>query len=273
MDADDRLRARLDGAIAVDEIGIESGGYGIYRLRCLYQQIFERRRQTLKAVAIMGKVAPYLGAEEVPAEMFREAVAEEDAGFIEFLSLALIVRNHANLGLDTQMLAIGLKDHHVRFIARQASESELGPADVICALEETAVAPSRLSSVAAEIRKQGMRAAIGDFGASRWTDEQINLLAPEIVIINGDWFRKICRDPVTVRLFDTVVGRLHERKAKVLVGGIETEQHLGVAIRAGADLFKGPHLAPPAHVGSEPVETLSLRDKLGGSEKIVPLYG
>jgi EAL domain-containing protein (putative c-di-GMP-specific phosphodiesterase class I) len=272
MNADARLRARLDGAIAVDEIGIESGGYGIYRLKCLYQQIFERRRQTLKAVAIIGRVAPCLGGEEVPADVFREAVAEEDAGFIEFMSLALMVRNHANLGVDRQMLVIGLKDRHVRFVADQAAEAQLEPAAVVCALDER-VAASRLSSVAAEIRDQGMRAAIGDFGVSRWTDEQMNLLAPDIVIIDGDWFRKICRDPVTVRLFDTVVARLHERKARVLVGGIETEQHLGVAIRAGADLFKGRHLTPAALVGSEPVQSLSLRDKLGSSEKIVPLYG
>ena len=273
MNAEAELRAWLDGAIVVDEIGIEGGGYGIYRLRCLYEQIFERRRQTLKAVAIAGQVAPYLGVEEVPINVFREAVAEEDAGFIELMSLALMVRNHANTGVDTQMLVVGLNDRHVRFVADEASEAELEPAAVVCALDEAAVATSRLSGVAAEIRDRGMRVAIGDFGVSRWTDEQMNLLAPDIVIIDGDWFRKICRDPVTVRLFDTVVARLHERKARVLVGGIENEQHLSIAIRAGADLFKGTHLAPRALAGSELVETLPLRDKLGGSEKIVPLYG
>ncbi|MEQ1944001.1 EAL domain-containing protein [Mesorhizobium sp. VNQ89] len=273
MNADMTLRARLDGAIAVDEIGIESGGYGIYRLRCLYEQIFERRRQTLKAVAIAGSVAPYLGGEEVPANVFREAVAEEDAGFIALMSLAIMVRNHGNTGLDAQMLVVGLNEGDGSFVAEQASEALIEPARVVCAVDETAVATSRLSGLASEIRNQGMRVAIGDFGAGRWTDGQMDFLAPDVVVIDGDWFRKICRDPVTVRLFDTVVARLHERKAKVLVGGIETEQQLGVAIRAGADLFKGSHLARPALVGFEPVETLSLRDKLGGSEKIVPLYG
>ena len=43
MTARAQRKARLDDAIIVDELGIESGGYGIYRLRCLYRPIFERR--------------------------------------------------------------------------------------------------------------------------------------------------------------------------------------------------------------------------------------
>ena len=124
------------------------------------------------------------------------------------------------------------------------------------------------------MRSHGLRIAVGDFGAGHWTDEQIDLLKPEIVRIDGDWFRQVCRDATTVRLFDAVVSRLRERQSKVLVAGIENEQQLGVALQAGADLFQGPHLAPPALVGTVFDEApLSLAEKLGEAQKIMPLFG
>ena len=61
----------------------------------------------------------------------------------------------------------------------------------------------------------------------------------------------------------------------MLVTGIETEQQLGVALKAGAELFQGSHLAPPALVGSTMIDEapLSLAEKLGEAQKIIPLFG
>lgn len=273
------LRARIDAAIAVDEIGIESGGYGLYRLKCRHEPIFERHRQSLRVVAVEATTRPHVAGEEVPAEVFLEAVASEDLDFIDHVSLALALRNHANLEVGGLSLVVYLPSgvdagKTLRLMSSEAGLAEIDPGRVVCAVSEAlALSGTGLSGVAAEIRSKGMRVAIADFGTGRWSDGQMDFLAPDIVRINGDWFRKICRDPVTIRLFDTVVGRLHERNARVLVSGIESEQHLGVALRAGADLFMGRHLAPAVLAGSALVETVSLRDKLGGAEKIVPLYG
>lgn len=279
MDTYAALRARVDAAIAVDEIGIESGGYGLYRLKCRYQPVFERHRQSLRLVAVEATTRPHVAGEEVPAEVFLEAVASDDVDFIEHLALALAVRNHATPESGGMSLLVDLPSgldaaKTLLFMSSEAEMVELETNRIICAVGEAIVPPGRgLSGLAAEIRDKGMGVAIADFGTGRWSDGQMDFLAPDIVRINGDWFRKVCRDPVTIRLFDTVVARLRERNAKVLVSGIETEQHLGVALRAGADLFAGRHLAPPALAGSALVENVSLRDKLGGAQKIVPLYG
>ncbi|MBX3581429.1 MAG: EAL domain-containing protein [Rhizobiaceae bacterium] len=279
MDAFAALRARVDAAMAVDEIGIESGGYGLYRLKCLYQPVFERRRQSLRLVAVEATTRPHVAGEEVPAEVFLEAVAADDLGFIDHLALAIAVRNYATLESGDMSLLVDLPSSldtakTLLFMSLEAETVELETSRIICTVSE-AIAPTGtgLSTLAIEIRGKGMGVAIADFGSGRWSDGQMDFLAPDIVRINGDWFRKICRDPMTIRLFDTVVARLRERNARVLVSGIETEQHLGVALRAGADLFAGRHLAPAALAGSSLVESVSLRDKLGGAEKIVPLYG
>lgn len=274
-------RARLDNAIIVDEIGLESGGYGIYRLRCLYQPVFARRGQALQALAVEGFARPFVAGDEVPEDLFLGAAAEDDLDFIRQMGLVLPLRNHRNLEADDVDLFLSLAPAGQSFahvldrlalVAEEIAAIELDPACVVCAVSDIAGAAD-LAQLAQKIRGHGMRVAIGDFGAGRWTDEQLDLLSPDVVRIDGDWFRQVCRDAVTVRLFDSVVARLSERGARVLVDGIDREQQLGVALRGGADLLQGPHLAPPAHVGTGLAETLSLKAKLGATAKIVSLYG
>ncbi|MEW9838283.1 EAL domain-containing protein [Mesorhizobium marinum] len=273
---------RVDDAIIADEVGIQVGCYGIYRLRCLYQPVFERRARTMHAVAVEGVVAPYVAGEEVPRELFLAAVAEGDLRLVEGLELALPLRNTGCLVVDALELVVGAAGERepqslfdsVRFIADQLAAAEIDPQRVVCAIGEVPSAnDATLSRLAEDIRRRGMRVAINDFGTARWSDGQMEALAPDTVRMEGGWFRKICRDAVTVRLFDSVVARLHERRCKVLVSGIETELQFGVALRAGADLFQGTHLAPPAHVGAGVEDSFPMRSKLGSAANIVPLYG
>ena len=116
--------------------------------------------------------------------------------------------------------------------------------------------------------------AVGDFGAGHWADEAIDILKPEIVRIDCNWFRQVCRDATTVRLLEAVVSRLRERSSKVLVTGIDSSDQLPVALQAGADLLQGGHLAPPTLVGIELDEKpLSIAERLGDTQRIVPLFG
>lgn len=274
-------RKRLDDAIIADEIGIESAGYGIYRLRSLYQPIFERRGQTLHGIAVDGTAAPFLAGEQVPQEFFLTSAAEDDLDFIGQIRLALPLRNMRNIDPEGTKLLLDIAARgdnsedileRVGFVAGELAEAELQPELVICVLSEPQAADSALlAEIVDEIRRWGLNSAIGDFGMGRWSDEQIDLLAPEVARIDGEWFRQVCRDAVTVRLFETVVARLHERGAKVLVCGIDNEQQFGIALEAGADLFQGKHLAAVANVGTLQLEPLAVRDKLHTSDKVQSL--
>lgn len=271
-------RTRLEDAIIVDEIGVESGGYGIYRLRSLYQPIFERRGQSLHAVAVEGTVAPYLAGEQVPPEVFLTAAAEDDLDFIRQIRLALPLRNLRNVDAEGLRLLIDIAmrgdraetlQDRVRFIAGELEGAELEPDLVTGAVAEPSGSDAAvLALVAKELRQGGMRSAIGDFGMGRWSDEQIDILSPDMARIDGEWFRQVCRDAVTVRLFESVVSRLHERGVKVLVCGIHDAQQFGIALEAGADLFQGAHFAAVANVGTLHLEPLSVRDRLNPSEKV-----
>lgn len=287
MSAGAERQIGLDDAIIVDEIGIECGCYGIYRLRSLYQPIFKRREKKLKMVAVEGTTTPYIAGEQVPSEVFLAAVTDDDHDFIGRIGLALAFRNLRNIGLDGLELVVdpqgidargidpGALVDRIQLMSSELPGSGLDPAHIVCALGERAASDGALLARLAEgMRSHGLRIAISDFGAGHWTETAIDLLGPEIVRIDGDWFRKVCRDATTVRLFDSVVARLRERQSKVLVAGIENEGQLGVALRAGADLFQGAYLAPPAHVGTVLDETpLSIAEKLGETQKIRPLFG
>ncbi len=275
---------RLEDSIIADEIGLESGGYGIYRLRSLYQPIYERRGRSLHMVAVEGTVAPYVAGEIVPPEMFDSAVTDEDDSFVGRMGVALVLRNHVNIdaqGLDL-FLTVGSGDSddemladRVPFIVGELGNAEIEPGSIFCAIGSSAVSDAfELSLTARQMRDHGLRIAVGDFGAGHWSDEQLNALEPDIVRIDGDWFQKVCRDATTVRLFDSVVARLRDRHSRVLVSGISTEMQFGVAVRAGAHLFQGDHLARPALAGTiMDEEPVSIAQRLGNARKIVPLFG
>ncbi len=275
---------RLEDAIVSDEVGIESGGYGIYRLRSLYQPVFERRGRTLHAVAADASVVPFVAGEPAPSEVFRLAITEGDRAFVERMCLALMLRNHRNLSVEGLSLIMSSpatgddgawRTDLVGFLAEQIAEAEVEQGLAVYALSRPPTLEGvDLSRLAADLRGKGLRVGIGDFGAGHWSDEQIARLEPEIVRIDGEWFQKVCREATTIRLFDSVVARLRERGLRVLVAGVATELQLGVALKSGAQLFQGDHLAPAALGGSIIDEKpLSIADKLGDARKIVPLFG
>jgi len=279
---------RLDDAIIVDEIGIESGGYGFYRLRSRYQPIFERRGGNLHMVAVDGTVTPFVAGEIAPPEMFRIAVTEDDRDFVARMGIALALRNQHHLDVDGLDLIVsarldesdpGAAGERAAFMAGEIAEREpdfeFEVGQVFCAFAHAAIPEGlELARLGQQCRELGLRIAIGDFGSGHWTEEQIAMLDPDIVRIDGGWFHQVCRDATTVRLFDSVVARLRDRRSKVLVSGIATGMQFGIALRAGAHLFQGDHLARPALAGvTMDVEPLSIAQRLGDARKIVPLFG
>jgi hypothetical protein len=67
-------RRNVGDAIFADEIGIEYGVYGEFRLRSAYQRIFAPRGRFLKAVAVEGLVEPHRAGRPVAPRAFFEGV-------------------------------------------------------------------------------------------------------------------------------------------------------------------------------------------------------
>ncbi|AZO51442.1 MAG: EAL domain-containing protein [Mesorhizobium sp.] len=278
----DRRRNAAE-AIFADEIGIEYGVYGDFRLKSAYQPIFAPRGRSLAPVAVEALIEAQRDARPVAPPVFFGSLPAADRLFVETMCRMLHLRNFRNIGVEGLDLFFNynplINDHlgralaEIRLMTRHLGELDLYPGMLVCEITEQAANDKVLISLVREMRRDGIRIAIDDFGTGHSTEERIALLAPDIVKIDGAWFAEFCRHAAAERFFRPLVSMLHDRGAKVLVEGIEQAVHLRVALDGGVDLVQGYHLARPALAGTifneEPLSTEAL---LGMDSKVVPLH-
>ncbi|TJW15390.1 MAG: EAL domain-containing protein [Mesorhizobium sp.] len=276
-------RRDVGEAIYADEVGIEYGVYGAFRLRSAYQPIFAPHGRSLKAVAVEGLIEPHRAARPVAPSMFFDCIPGEDRLFVETMCRMLHLRNFRNIGVDGLDLFFNynplINDHpgramaEIRLMTRHLGDFDLHPGMLVCEITEQAADDKVLVSLVREMRRDGIRIAIDDFGTGHSTEERISLVAPDIVKIDGAWFAEFCRHAAAERFFRPLVSMLHDRGAKVLVEGIERSVHLRVALDGGVDLLQGFHLARPALAGTIfNEEPLAIDALLGVDNKVIPLH-
>ncbi|MEP6566100.1 MAG: EAL domain-containing protein [Mesorhizobium sp.] len=278
----DRRRNAGD-AIFADEIGIEYGIYGEFRLKSAYQPIFKPRGRLLTAVAVEALVEPLRAGRPVAPAVFFDGVPAGDRLFVETMCRMLHFKNFRNIGVDGLDLFFNynplINDHlgralaEIRLMTRHLGDLGLHPAMLVCEITEQAADDKVLISLVREMRRSGIRIAVDDFGTGHSTEERLSLLEPDIVKIDGDWFAEFCRHAAAERFFRPLVSTLHDRGAKVLVEGIEQSVHLRVALEGGVDLLQGFLLARPALAGTIfNEEPLRIDTLLGTDNKVIPLH-
>jgi EAL domain-containing protein (putative c-di-GMP-specific phosphodiesterase class I) len=277
-------RREVGDAIQVDEVGIEYGIHGEYRLRSAYQPIFAPQGRSLHPVAVEALIEPHRAGRPVAPQVFFDSVAGPDRLFVETMCRVLHLRNYRNIGVDGLDLFFNynplINDHRgralaeIRLMTRHLGEFGLTPAMLVCEITEQAADDALLTRLVREFRRHGIRIAIDDFGTGHSTEQRVGMLSPDIVKIDGTWFGDFCRHAAAERFFRPLVSTLHDRGARVLVEGIENATHLRVALDGGADLLQGYYLARPALAGTvfeeEPLHTDIL---LGRDGKVIPLFG
>ncbi len=277
-------RRNVGDAIFADEIGIEYAILGDYRLRSVYQPIFAPQGRMLVPVAVEALVLPYLAGEAVAPVEFFEKLPLDDRLYGETMCRVLHLRNFRNLGVSDIDLFFNYNPQvnghagrglaEIRLMAMHLGAIDLDPSQLVCEItEQAAPDAAALASLVREMRRNGIRIAVDDFGVGHSTAERLALIEPDIVKLDGGWFGQLCRHPEAEQLFKPLVATLHARRIKVLVEGIETPHHLRVALEGSADFLQGFHLGKPALVGAffnegpREVETL-----LGGPAKILPFH-
>ncbi|KQZ87153.1 diguanylate phosphodiesterase [Mesorhizobium sp. Root157] len=278
-------RRDVGGAIFADEIGIEYGVYGEFRLRSAYQPIFAPFEGSLKPVAVEALIEPHKVGAAISSSVFFDGVAAKDRLFVETMCRTLHLRNFRNIGVGELDLFFnfhpGVNDHpgrvlsELRLMMGGLEDAELHPGMMVCEITEHAAPNDKvLAAIVHEMRRNGLRIAVDDFGAGHSTEERLKLIEPDIVKIDGPWFALLCRFPAAERLFKSLVSLLHDRGTKILVEGIEQPEQLRVALDGGADLLQGFLLGRPALAGTifdeEPIDTARL---LGRSGLASPLIG
>jgi EAL domain-containing protein (putative c-di-GMP-specific phosphodiesterase class I) len=278
-------RRDIAQAIRIDEIGLEYGVYGDFRLRSACQPIYQPRDDVLVPVAVEALIQPQISGGAVSPQAFHGEVRENDRLFVESLCRALHVRNYPFVGLDGVDLFVNydpqVNDHlgralaEIRLMARHLGEHGLDASMLVCEITEQAAPDDGvLLATVREMRRNGFRIAVDDFGTGHSTEARVRLLEPDIVKIDGGWFTELCRHAAAERLFRPLLSLLHDQGAKVLVEGIEQPAQLRVALDAGADLLQGFLLARPALTGTLlSAEPLAIESLIKPSAKVIPLFG
>ncbi|WP_163267871.1 EAL domain-containing protein [Chelativorans alearense] len=277
------LAVRIDQAILVDEVGIETGRYGPYFVKTMYQPVFRNTEGELVPCGVEGLAGPHKDGRPVSTRaFFADVTAADDTLFVENLCHTLHLRNYPNIGADGLMVFIkhyasadfGLQTalDQVDGMMRFLDEIAVDPALVVCEIAETAD-EGLMMDIAAELRRNRIRVAVDDFGVGRSTLTRVRLLDPEVVKIDGGWFRRIAKVAVATRLLTSLVDALRREGRLVLIQGIETPAQLRVAIETGADLMQGYLLGQPKIAGSLfEAERMDVRNLLAPEDRVVPLF-
>lgn len=273
----------VDEGILVDEVGIQYGRYGPFVLKTLYQPIFRPAPEGLVPRGVEGLIKPFVAGAPVPAKSFLSQIPDDDRLFIECMCRALHLRNYANIGVEGLRLFFNFDPHvhddveltveQIRSMANWLEDIELPPHLLVCEITETeAIDAETLTRLAAEMRLHNIRLAIDDFGVGHSTLERVEMIEPDIVKIDGSWFRRIAGASPAVGLLEALVAGLQRTGTEVLIEGIQTAGELRVALDSGADLLQGYHLARPALAGTifDP-EPRQLAELLGGPSNVVRL--
>src|SRR4051812_3716705 len=135
-------RRDIGEAIFADEVGIEYGVYGAFRLKTAYQPIFAPRGDTLAAVAVEALIEPQRAAMPVAPSVFFDSVAADDRLFVETMCRMLHLRNFRNIGVDSLDLFFNynpmINDHlgralaEIRFMARHLGDLDLNTGMLVC---------------------------------------------------------------------------------------------------------------------------------------------
>lgn len=265
----------IEKAIFVDEIGLEIGIYGDYRLKTSYQPIFRREGPNLVPFALEARVAPQRAGVQIPATEFFEGIPAADRQFVEAVCRTLHLRNHRNIGaenienlqlyltIDPRLEMRTGKAGSPASIAGLAEEAGLPRGMIMCEiLDAPTLSEQALASIADELRGYGLRISIAEFRVGRSAIDRIARLEPDVVKIDGAWFRDAQERAETARLFPAVITAFQGLGAKLLVQGIETSLELAAALESRADYVQGMLLGGPAPVGTivddtpRPVEDL-----------------
>ena len=253
--------AFVNDSIYADEIGIEYGRYGDCVLKTSYQPIFKPSDGALTPVGVEALAKVFVEGRPVPTSRFFDEVARDDRFLVECLCRRLHLRNYRNIGVEGLRLFfncdprghadVDIVIEQIRYMASRLDALELDPAQLVCEITENkALDQTMLLRLAAEMRMHGIRLAIDDFGAGHSTPARLDMIEPDIVKLDGAWFRQIARVDSAAKLLGQLVRSLQDKGIEVLIEGIETPHQLQVAHASGADLVQGYLLARPALAGT-----------------------
>jgi EAL domain-containing protein (putative c-di-GMP-specific phosphodiesterase class I) len=266
-----------DEAISADEIGIETARLGDFILRSAFQPVYQRNAGGLLAVCAEGFLRPFRNATPMPPRPYLASLPAEDRAVAERLAAALHLGNYRHVdpqGLDC-VIGVGASPGFADDLGKLLDRAELTRGRITCTFRNLAAFDfEALPGIAQTLRQHGLRIALGGIAGEPPPLELISSVAPNLVRIDGLWFRRVAESEGASRLLPRLVEGFQADGAQVLIEGIETRRQLSAALDAGADLYQGFLLSPPQLAGTATdASQIDFAEMFAGEAKVIPLFG
>lgn len=147
-------------------------------------------------------------------------------------------------------LMIAVEQHGETF-ERILLDQGCKPGDVVLEILEAAIPDAmeaKLVEAVANYRRRGYRVAIDDFGRHHANLDRLWRLSADVVKLDRDLIQRAASDVRLRRGLPKLVELMHELDATVVIEGIETQDHLAIALDSGCDLLQGYFLGEPRYV-------------------------
>ncbi|MGD9914033.1 MAG: EAL domain-containing protein [Rhizobiaceae bacterium] len=274
----------IGGNILVDETGVETGLWGRFRLKTVFQPVFRLHGDVLTAFAVEGRTLPLLEGSVVPPNLFAASVLPSDRAFLGRLGRMLGVGNLENassggldvfVGLDLDSADVAALPEEVEELSvRLAEAGQSADAAIFVLRGHAARLPAELAGVAETIRSSGMRLCLEGEGPLFPAPDLLSALSPDFLRLDAARLRVLAGDASIRRLLLSMHLALAERGIAVLATGIEVPGDFAATVDAGSACFQGMHLARPALAGSMlSLNPLAVEPLRNSRDNVVPLFG
>lgn len=254
----------MDGSenlISLDEIGLGIAHYAGFHLRSAFQPVFCRFGHKLVPVGLEGLARPTREGTAVSPTDFFHAVPAADRAFVDALCQLLHLRNwrfaepaglrlflNADVGHAETTATLA---ERLRATVRGLGDEGIALSLIVCELGNAHRADHlALTRLAGRLRSFGLRIAM-DFADAPGNLRNIEMVAPDIVKVDGGWFRRVCEERAALRLLPRLFESLQTGGGQVLVQGVETQAQIEHAVDAGAQYLQGFALGMPALAGAD----------------------
>ncbi|CAN2050121.1 hypothetical protein GMMP1_80034 [Candidatus Magnetomoraceae bacterium gMMP-1] len=126
---------------------------------------------------------------------------------------------------------------------------DFDPRNIVIEVVESATDKfENVVSILKEYTKLGFRIAIDDWGAGHSNFDRLNMLNPWLVKIDAAFLWKAATDPDVAETFKMAIEMIARMGIKVIVEGVETIEHLYMAMDGGCSMIQGFFMAKPSPV-------------------------
>jgi len=163
---------------------------------------------------------------------------------------------HGDLSVAVNLSARQLQHEVVAQVAAALEQTGLPPRLLQLEITEAGILQNAeaIEHTLRELRKQGVRISIDDFGLGYSSLRHLRRLPIDSLKIDRSFIRDLTRDPDAAAIATTVIAMAHALSLQVVAEGVETDDQLAFLLGRGCDRAQGFLLGPPCP--AEECETL-----------------